>query len=116
MVSAWLAAWHVQCSAGVTLTPPLLARWCSCNQAEQKVRIAEQAVQAAMNEFNSKLQRCIQRCQDKAQDSLPVQPSEKDVAKAQEKLAACAADCAQEHEKQVPKLQAGIVHQMKQLR
>ena len=68
-----------------------------------------------MRDVQERLQRCVQRCQDKAQELLPAAPSEKDVAKAQGKLAACAADCAQEYELQVPKLQAIIVGRIKQI-
>ena len=70
-------------------------------------------MQISMNDFQERLQRCIQRCQDSAQESLPVNPSDKDVAKAQDKLANCAAACAQEYEKQIPKLQASIIDKLK---
>lgn len=68
-----------------------------------------------MNDFQERLQRCVARCQDKAQETLPPQPSEKDIAKAQDKLANCAADCAVEYEKLIPKLQANIIDRFKQL-
>jgi len=86
---------------------------CSCQNCERKVQIAEKTVQISMNDFQERLQRCIQRCQDSAQESLPVNPSDKDVAKAQDKLANCAAACAQEYEKQIPKLQASIIDKLK---
>lgn len=36
-----------------------------------------------MNDFQTRLQRCVARCQDAAQESLPSSPSEKDILKAQ---------------------------------
>ena len=84
-----------------------------CQNAERAVRGAEQAVQVAMADFQERLQRCVGRCQDKAQEGLPPAPSERDVARAQEGLAACAADCAVEYERLVPKLQADIAERVK---
>jgi hypothetical protein len=69
-------------------------------------------VQLQLNEFQSRLQRCIQRCQDVAQESLPNQPKDSDVSKAQEKLADCAADCACSSERLIPKLQRGIADRL----
>lgn len=89
---------------------------CSCAGCEQAVRVAEQAVQVSLNDFQSRLQRGIQRCQDRAQEMLPATPSDKDVAKAQDFLANCAADCAQEYERQIPKLQAQIADRLKQVK
>ena len=63
-----------------------------------------------------RIQRCVQRCQDKAQEQLPSQPSPKDIEKAQALLANCAADCAVEYEKQVPKLQKDVVQRLAQAR
>lgn len=85
-----------------------------CQNCERKVQIAEKTVQVSMNEFQERLQRCVQRCQDSAQESLPVSPSDKDVAKAQTKLAECAANCAQEYERQIPKLQSSIIERLRQ--
>jgi len=45
--------------------------------------------------LQDRLQRCVQRCQDKAQEMLSAQPSQKEIEKAQNVLASCAADCAQ---------------------
>jgi 5'-deoxynucleotidase YfbR-like HD superfamily hydrolase len=73
-------------------------------------------VQVSIHDFQERLQRCVQRCKDKAQELLPASPKEKDIAKAQDKLASCAADCAQEYERQVPKLQAAIVERLKQFK
>jgi hypothetical protein len=85
-----------------------------CHGCERKVQIAEKIVQVSMNEFQERLQRCVSRCQDSAQESLPVNPTDKDVMKAQDVLANCAANCAQEYEKQIPKLQATIIDKLKQ--
>lgn len=87
-----------------------------CAGCEQTVRVAEQAVQVSLNDFQSRLQRGIQRCQDRAQEMLPASPSDKDVAKAQDFMANCAADCAQEYERQIPKLQAQIADRLRQVK
>lgn len=87
-----------------------------CQECERKVQIAEKTVQVSMNDFQERLQRCVQRCQDAAQESLPVSPSDKDVTKAQEALANCAANCAEEYEKQIPKLQATLVDKLRQVK
>ena len=58
----------------------------------------------------------MQRCQDKAQETLSAAPSAKDIEKAQGMLASCAADCAQEYERQVPKLQKDIQQRISQLK
>ena len=58
----------------------------------------------------------VQRCQDKAQELLSPQPSDKDIARAQDALASCAADCATEYQKQIPKLQADVVERLKQIK
>jgi hypothetical protein len=87
-----------------------------CQECERKVQIAEKTVQNSMNDFQERLQRCVQRCQDAAQESLPVSPSDKDITKAQEALANCAANCAEEYEKQIPKLQATLVDKLRQVK
>lgn len=45
--------------------------------------------------LQDRLQRCAQRCQDKAQEGLSATPSQKEIDKAQKGLANCLADCAQ---------------------
>ncbi len=87
-----------------------------CQECERRVQIAEKTVQVSMNDFQERLQRCVQRCQDAAQESLPVNPSDKDVTKAQDALANCAANCAQEYEKQIPKLQQTLADKLRQVK
>ncbi|KAL6780528.1 hypothetical protein F751_1365 [Auxenochlorella protothecoides] len=82
------------------------------NRCEQGVHVKHSIIQSAMADFQNRVQRCVQRCQDAAQESLPIKPSEKDIARAQDKLANCAADCAQEYERQIPKLEKSIVEQL----
>lgn len=106
-------AWYADVLWVIPIRVCVCVLLCSCQNCERKVQIAEKTVQISMNDFQERLQRCIQRCQDSAQESLPVNPSDKDVAKAQDKLANCAAACAQEYEKQIPKLQASIIDKLK---
>ena len=86
-----------------------------CHDCERKVQLAEKTVQLQLNDFQNRLQRCVQRCQDSAQESLPSQPKDSDVSKAQDKLANCAADCAVEYERQIPKMQRGLVDRLPRL-
>ena len=86
-----------------------------CASCETLVRTAEQAVQVSMADFQNRLQRGIQRCQDKAQEMLSASPSQKEVDKAQEFMANCAADVAQDYQKQIPKLQTQIIETLKKL-
>ncbi len=54
------------------------------------------------------MQRCIVRCQDTAQESLPREPGAKDIEKAEAKLAKCMDACGSEYAALVPKLQSDI--------
>ena len=88
------------------------------------------------------MQRCLGRCQDKAKETLPASPGDKDIRTAQVwascrflckhsfsrctalasnmllclqgKLAGCYADCAEEYERQLPKLGKDIRSQLRQ--
>ncbi|PRW57344.1 hypothetical protein C2E21_4029 [Chlorella sorokiniana] len=83
---------------------------------EQRVQVVNSVINASMKEFQDRLQRCAQRCQDKAQEGLSATPSQKEIDKAQKGLANCLADCAQEYERQVPKLKTDIEARIKQLK
>ncbi|EFN54999.1 hypothetical protein CHLNCDRAFT_134813 [Chlorella variabilis] len=87
-----------------------------CGDCEQRVVVANQIINTSIREFQDRLQRCVQRCQDKAQEQLSATPSQKEVEKAQKLLSTCAADCAQEYEKQVPKLHKDITARLQQLK
>lgn len=87
-----------------------------CHDCERKVQLAEKTVQLQLNDFQARLQRCIQRCQDVAQESLPNNPKDSDVSKAQERLAVCAGDCASSSEQQIPKLQRGIADRLSSIK
>lgn len=63
------------------LLPPHSVAGC-----ERKPAIAQQVCSVAMQDFQGRLQRCVQRCQDQAQESLPSNPSQKDISKAQVRL------------------------------
>ena len=38
---------------------------------------------ATLQDFQARMQRCVQRCQDEVQETLSTQPSEREIAKAQ---------------------------------
>lgn len=58
--------------------------------------------------MQERFQRCAVRCQDTAQEGLPRDAGEKDLAAAQRKLMGCMAACGSEYVKQVPKLRSDI--------
>jgi hypothetical protein len=64
-----------------------------------------------MNLFQGKLQRCIQVCQDEAQDSLPIDKRNDPIAlKASEgKLYKCAKICVDKQISMLPSLEAKIL-------
>ena len=41
------------------------------------------ATSALLQDFQARMQRCVQRCQDEVQETLPTQPSDREIAKAQ---------------------------------
>ncbi|PSC72301.1 ATP synthase subunit mitochondrial [Micractinium conductrix] len=87
-----------------------------CGGCEQKVMVAQQVINAELRAFQERLQRCVQRCQDKAQEQLSATPSEKEIAAAQGSLAECAANCAGEYQKQVPKVSKDLISRLQQIR
>lgn len=118
-----------------------------CQQCERKVVSAQQTINATLRDFQDRLGRCVQRCQDVAQEGLSPSSSDKDVAKAQvrrmrsvvlfflglkthlsstyshncfpshiqDKLANCAANCAEEYERQIPKVQKDLTALLKRI-
>eukprot|EP00191_Tetraselmis_sp_GSL018_P015753 CAMPEP_0177589270 /NCGR_PEP_ID=MMETSP0419_2-20121207/6706_1 /TAXON_ID=582737 /ORGANISM="Tetraselmis sp., Strain GSL018" /LENGTH=139 /DNA_ID=CAMNT_0019079597 /DNA_START=140 /DNA_END=559 /DNA_ORIENTATION=+ len=73
----------------------------------------EQVITWHMNQFQERLQRCVVRCQDEAQDSLPSGPSEKQIEGAQAKMDTCVKDCAKQYAAQIPKLKQDILASLK---
>lgn len=60
-----------------------------CQQCERKVVSAQQTINATLRDFQDRLGRCVQRCQDVAQEGLSPSSSDKDVAKAQVRMRRC---------------------------
>lgn len=84
------------------------------------VEAAQQVSYGAVQDFQARFQRCAARCQDAARESLPsgsgAPPSQKEVAKAEEKLKACLErQCAEEFLGKVGKLRADIEGGLKQI-
>jgi hypothetical protein len=50
---------------------------------------AQQTINATLRDFQDRLGRCVQRCQDVAQEGLSPSSSDKDVAKAQVRMRRC---------------------------
>jgi len=63
------------------------------------------------------MQRCLVRCQDRAQEGLPSdrEPSESQIKKAQDALLGCMDGCAKEFSGGVPKLRGGIEAALKKI-
>lgn len=76
-----------------------------------------QAIYGELQSFQERLQRCLVRCQDRAQESLPADrdPSEAQMKKAQDQLLGCMDACAKEYSGAVPKLRSGIEAALKKI-
>merc|ERR1711988_388613 len=86
-----------------------------CDSAGYGQMQMEQIVTAQMGQFQERLQRCMVRCQDTAQEKLPSSPSDKQVAAAKSQMESCVVDCAKEYLGQVPKLRSDIAASVKKL-
>lgn len=74
----------------------------ACHTKSEKAR---SIVQAQINDFTQRLQRCMQGCQDQAKNSLPaIMASEADYNKANKIMQDCASKCATDYQTQVPKM------------
>jgi len=68
---------------------------------------AQQVQQQEMGQFQERLSRCAQSCQDVARDQLPIdgsQPSDSFMEKLQRQVESCAGGCVDEQMKVVPRL------------
>lgn len=86
-----------------------------CQMPTQQIN---QFMQQEMNNFQSRIQRGVQDCQDRAQDSLPAgsQPSEAQIARAQKDMEVCVNKCVDTHVALLPNLSARIEQAVKQVR
>lgn len=82
----------------------------STDHCQRPIMAAQQVLYGELQDFQERMQRCLIRCQDRAQESLPAgrAPSESDMKKAQEQLLACMEGCGKEFSGGVPKLRANI--------
>jgi hypothetical protein len=78
---------------------------------------AQQALYGELQGFQERMQRCLVRCQDKAQEGLPAgrEPSEGELKRAQDGLLGCMDACAKEYSKGVPKLKGDIEAALKRI-
>ena len=81
----------------------------------RRVETMQAVIGQHLNEFQERLSRCLMRCQDRAKESLPVSPNERQVAKAQEVVAACSSACAVDYERKLPKLKQDVEAHIKGL-
>ncbi|DBA95951.1 hypothetical protein WJX77_010362 [Trebouxia sp. C0004] len=87
-----------------------------CDRCQAPTTAAQDYVNQVLQDFSARLQRCTVRCQDQAQEKLPPQPSPEQIAQAQSNLSSCFAECAEEYERQVPKLRQQTLQQLRQSR
>jgi hypothetical protein len=52
-------------------------------KCQQRPEAAKQFIEGRVQEFQRRMQRCVQRSQDKAQESLSAQPSDQELSRAQ---------------------------------
>lgn len=85
---------------------------------QRPMAAAQKVLYGELQAFQERMQRCLARCQDTAQASLPADraPKENEVQKAQSALLGCMDACAKEHSGAVPKLRGGIEAALKNVR
>ena len=77
-------------------------------QCQTGVHRTQQVVQSHLQAFQQRMQNCMQRCQDSAQESLPREPSEADIRKAEDSMGKCVGSCAKEYRSKLAKLKMDI--------
>ncbi|EIE26502.1 hypothetical protein COCSUDRAFT_52353 [Coccomyxa subellipsoidea C-169] len=82
------------------------------DNCQQRAQAAKTFIESKMQEFQARMQRCMERCQDLAQESVPPNPTEKDIFKAQDKLANCLAGCAEEYEGKLEPFKIDVAAQL----
>lgn len=87
-----------------------------CARCQAPTEAAQTYVNQVLQNFSARLQRCTVRCQDQAQERLPSGANQAQMAKAQTELSSCFANCAEEYERQVPKLRQQTLQQLQQSR
>ncbi|KAG7386346.1 hypothetical protein PHYPSEUDO_000381 [Phytophthora pseudosyringae] len=77
-----------------------------------------QFMQQEMQNFQSRIQRCAQDCQDKAQDALPAggSPSESQLARAQKDMDKCVGRCVDAHVSLLPNVSSRIEQAVAQVK
>eukprot|EP00197_Chlamydomonas_leiostraca_P003046 CAMPEP_0202868052 /NCGR_PEP_ID=MMETSP1391-20130828/10068_1 /ASSEMBLY_ACC=CAM_ASM_000867 /TAXON_ID=1034604 /ORGANISM="Chlamydomonas leiostraca, Strain SAG 11-49" /LENGTH=139 /DNA_ID=CAMNT_0049548153 /DNA_START=16 /DNA_END=435 /DNA_ORIENTATION=- len=83
---------------------------CSMSTQQQ-----QKTIQAVMQDFQERFQRCALRCQDAAREVAGFDPSPSDEAKAKDKFNSCMDVCGKEFEGKVPKLKSDIIAQLKKM-
>ncbi|GMF23436.1 unnamed protein product [Phytophthora lilii] len=86
-----------------------------CQMPTQQIN---QFMQQEMQNFQNRIQRCAQDCQDKAQDALPAggSPSEKQIARAQQDMDKCVGRCVDSHISLLPNISSRIEQAVAQLK
>jgi len=77
-------------------------------QCQTGVHRTQQVMQSHLQAFQQRVQNCMQRCQDRAQESLPRDPSDADIRKAEDSMGHCVGSCAKEYRSKLGKLKNDI--------
>ncbi|EGZ07647.1 hypothetical protein PHYSODRAFT_431768, partial [Phytophthora sojae] len=86
-----------------------------CQMPTQQIN---QFMQQEMQNFQHRIQRGVQDCQDRAQDSLPAggAPNEAQIARAQKEMEKCVSSCVDAHIKLLPNINARIEQAVAQVK
>ncbi|KAH7464766.1 hypothetical protein PRIC1_005623 [Phytophthora ramorum] len=86
-----------------------------CQMPTQQIN---QFMQQEMQNFQNRIQRGVQDCQDKAQDALPAggNPSEAQIARAQKDMEKCVGRCVDSHISLLPNISSRIEQAVAQVK
>ncbi|RLN50278.1 hypothetical protein BBJ29_003524 [Phytophthora kernoviae] len=86
-----------------------------CQMPTQQIN---QFMQQEMQNFQNRIQRGVQDCQDRAQDSLPANgsPSETQIARAQKDMESCVGRCVDQHISLLPNINSRIEQAVTQVK
>uniref|UniRef100_A0A914WN54 Uncharacterized protein n=2 Tax=Plectus sambesii TaxID=2011161 RepID=A0A914WN54_9BILA len=84
-------------------------------QCQSKLMKAQQVLEGEMNDFQMRLMRCAQTCQDKVKTQVGPNTPESELPKYHAQLDSCILKCADDHVAQIPKLQSNLLATLKKL-
>lgn len=76
---------------------------------------AQHLLESEMNDFQARLTRCAQTCQDKIKAQVGPNTKDSELPKFHSQLDTCILKCADDHIAQIPKLQSNLIASLKRL-